>query len=155
MAITSGSSLGINERDSVLSIVPMFHANAWGTPYAGFMTGADLIMPQQFLQAAPLSAIINRFRPTISAGVPTIWSDLLRYSQTNPVDLSCLRMITAGGAAVPRLLIERFRGVTVRDGVLLQGPAGWAEFAPFHDYTDVDCVPWLRAAINTANSSRS
>ena len=120
MAITSGSSLGINERDSVLSIVPMFHANAWGTPYAGFMTGADLIMPQQFLQAAPLSAIINRFRPTISAGVPTIWSDLLRYSQTNPVDLSCLRMITAGGAAVPRLLIERFR-----DELGVQMVQGW------------------------------
>jgi len=93
----------------VLSIVPMFHANAWGTPYGGFLTGADLIMPQQFLQAAPLSAIIDRFRPTLSAGVPTIWSDLLRYSQANPVDLSCLRMITAGGAAVPRQLIERFR----------------------------------------------
>ena len=101
MAITAGSSLGISERDSVLSIVPMFHANAWGTPYGAFMTGADLIMPQQFLQAAPLAAIINRHRPTISAGVPTIWSDLLRYSQSNPVDMSCLRMITAGGAAVP------------------------------------------------------
>ena len=110
MAITAGSSLGISERDRVLSIVPMFHANAWGTPYAAFMTGADLIMPQQYLQAAPLAAIINRHRPTISAGVPTIWSDLLRYAQTNTVDMSSLRMITAGGAAVPRLLIERFRG---------------------------------------------
>src|SRR5665213_2204066 len=109
MAITSGGSLGINERDRVLSIVPMFHANAWGTPYGGFLTGADLIMPQQYLQAAPLAAIIDRFRPTLSAGGPPIWSDLLRYSQTNPVDLSCLRMITAGGAAVPRQLIERFR----------------------------------------------
>jgi len=109
MAITAGSSLGISERDRVLSIVPMFHANAWGTPYAAFMTGADLIMPQQYLQAAPLAAIINRHRPTISAGVPTIWSDLLRYAQTNTVDMSSLRMITAGGAAVPRLLIERFR----------------------------------------------
>ncbi len=109
MAITSGSSLGINERDSVLSIVPMFHANAWGTPYGGFLTGADLIMPQQFLQAEPLSAIIARHRPTISAGVPTIWSDVLRYAQTHTVDLSSLRMITAGGAAVPRQLIERFR----------------------------------------------
>jgi len=109
MAITSGGSLGINERDRVLSIVPMFHANAWGTPYGGFLTGADLIMPQQYLQAAPLAAIIDRFRPTLSAGVPTIWSDLLRYAQTNPVDLSSLRMITAGGAAVPRQLIERFR----------------------------------------------
>ena len=109
LAVTSGASLGINERDRVLSIVPMFHANAWGTPYAGFMTGADLIMPQQFLQAEPLTAIIQRYRPTLSAGVPTIWSDLLRYAQTHPVDLSSLRMITAGGAAVPRVLIERFR----------------------------------------------
>ena len=120
MAITAGSSLGISERDSVLSIVPMFHANAWGTPYGAFMTGADLIMPQQFLQAAPLAAIINRQRPTISAGVPTIWSDLLRYSQSNPVDMSCLRMITAGGAAVPRQLIERFR-----DELGVQMVQGW------------------------------
>jgi fatty-acyl-CoA synthase len=109
MAITSGSSLGINELDRVLSIVPMFHANAWGTPYGAFLTGADLIMPQQFLQAEPLTAIIARHRPTLSAGVPTIWSDLLRYSQTHEVDLSSLRMITAGGAAVPRQLIERYR----------------------------------------------
>jgi len=107
-AITSGSSLGINERDSVLSIVPMFHANAWGTPYGCFLTGADMIMPQQFLQAEPLSNIIALHRPTVSAGVPTIWSDLLRYTQSHEVDLSSLRMITAGGAAVPRQLMERF-----------------------------------------------
>ena len=109
MAITSGSSLGINELDRVLSIVPMFHANAWGTPYGAFMTGADLVMPQMFLQAEPLSAMIAQHRPTLSAGVPTIWSDLLRYTQTHTVDLSSLRMITAGGAAVPRQLIERFQ----------------------------------------------
>jgi fatty-acyl-CoA synthase len=108
-AVTSGSALGINDRDRVLSIVPMFHANAWGTPYAAFMTGADLIMPQQFLQAAPLAATIARHRPTLSAGVPTIWNDLLRYSRTADVDMSSLRMITAGGAAVPRQLIESFR----------------------------------------------
>ncbi|HEY7915742.1 MAG TPA: AMP-binding protein, partial [Acidimicrobiales bacterium] len=60
MAITSGSSLGINERDRVLSIVPMFHANAWGTPYGGFLTGADLVMPQMYLQAEPLVATIAR-----------------------------------------------------------------------------------------------
>ncbi len=57
-AVTSGAALGIHDQDIVLSIVPMFHANAWGTPYAAFMTGADLIMPQMFLQAAPLAAII-------------------------------------------------------------------------------------------------
>jgi fatty-acyl-CoA synthase len=120
MAITAGSSLGISERDSVLSIVPMFHANAWGIPYGAFMTGADLIMPQQYLQAAPLAAIIDRHRPTISAGVPTIWSDLLRYAQANPVDMSSMRMITAGGAAVPRRLIERFR-----DELGVQMVQGW------------------------------
>ncbi len=108
-AVTSGAALGIHDQDIVLSIVPMFHANAWGTPYAAFMTGADLIMPQMFLQAAPLAAIIGRHRPTLSAGVPTIWNDLLRYSRSNPVDMSSLRMITAGGAAVPRQLIEQFR----------------------------------------------
>jgi fatty-acyl-CoA synthase len=120
LAVTSGAALGVHDQDSVLSIVPMFHANAWGTPYAAFMTGADLIMPQMFLQAAPLSAIIERHRPTLSAGVPTIWSDLLRYSRTAPVDMSSLRMITAGGAAVPRQLIEQFR-----DELGVQLVQGW------------------------------
>ncbi len=64
-----------------------------------------------------------------------------------PTELTDL-LASARVFAVP--LVQRFRGVTVRDGVLLQGPAGWAEFAPFHDYADVDCVPWLRAAIDTA-----
>ncbi len=109
MAITSGSSLGVNERDRVLSIVPMFHANAWGTPYGAFLTGADLVMPQLFVQPEPLAAIIAGHRPTLACGVPTIWNDLLRYAQDHPVDLSSLRMITAGGAAVPRQLIERYR----------------------------------------------
>ncbi len=109
MAITSGSSLGINELDRVLSIVPMFHANAWGTPYGAFMTGADMIMPQQFLQAEPLAAMMARHRPTVSAGVPTIWNDLLRFAQTHPVDMSSIRIITAGGAAVPRQLIEQYQ----------------------------------------------
>jgi fatty-acyl-CoA synthase len=109
MAITSGSSLGVNERDRVLSIVPMFHANAWGTPYGAFLTGADMVMPQLFVQAEPLATMIAAHRPTLACGVPTIWNDLLRYAQQHEVDLSSLRMITAGGAAVPRQLIERYR----------------------------------------------
>jgi fatty-acyl-CoA synthase len=120
LAVTSGAALGIHDQDRVLSIVPMFHANAWGTPYAAFMTGADLVMPQQFLQAAPLAAVFAVHRPTLSAGVPTIWNDLLRYSQSNPVDMSSVRMITAGGAAVPRQLIERFR-----DELGVQLVQGW------------------------------
>ncbi len=65
-------------------------------------------------------------------------------------DLSDLTELLAGARVFAVPLTEKFRGVTVRDGVLLHGPAGWAEFAPFHDYSDADCVPWLRAAIDTA-----
>jgi O-succinylbenzoate synthase len=64
-----------------------------------------------------------------------------------PADLEQL-LSTARVFAIP--LTERFRGVTLREGVLLRGPAGWAEFAPFRDYDDPDCVPWLRAAVESA-----
>jgi O-succinylbenzoate synthase len=63
------------------------------------------------------------------------------------VDLAAL-LTTARVFAIP--LVERFRGITVREGVLLHGPAGWAEFAPFKDYDDAECVPWLRAAVDSA-----
>ncbi|MGA8723604.1 MAG: long-chain fatty acid--CoA ligase [Acidimicrobiales bacterium] len=109
LGVSSGAALGITQYDRVLLIVPMFHVNAWGAPYAAFLGGTDLLMPQMFLQAEPLSAIIARHRPTYSAGVPTIWNDLLRYTRDHQVDLSPLRQITAGGAAVPRQLIEGFR----------------------------------------------
>jgi fatty-acyl-CoA synthase len=108
LAVTSAAALSVNEYDSVLAVVPMFHVNAWGTPYAAFLVGADLVMPQQFLQAAPLAAAIAACRPTIAAGVPTIWNDLLRYAETNPVDLSSVRIVVAGGAAVPRSMFTRF-----------------------------------------------
>jgi fatty-acyl-CoA synthase len=108
LGITSASSLGVNQLDRILTVVPMFHVNAWGTPYAAFLVGADLLMPQQFLQAAPLSAAIAECRPTVAAGVPTIWNDLLRYAETNPVDMSSVRVVVAGGAAVPRSMFGRF-----------------------------------------------
>jgi len=65
-----------------------------------------------------------------------------------PTDLADL-LSTARVFAIP--LHTRFRGITVREGVLLDGPAGWSEFAPFHDYDDAACVPWLRAAIDSAS----
>ncbi len=73
----------------------------------------------------------------------------MRHHDRVPSDTSDL-LATARVFAVP--LIQRFRGVTVRDGLLLRGPAGWAEFAPFHDYADAECVPWLRAAIDSATN---
>jgi fatty-acyl-CoA synthase len=108
MAVGSASSLGVNQLDRILTIVPMFHVNAWGTPYAAFLVGADLLMPQQYFQPAPLAAAIGACRPTLACGVPTIWNDLLRFAETNPVDMSSVRLVVAGGAAVPRSMFERF-----------------------------------------------
>jgi O-succinylbenzoate synthase len=67
-----------------------------------------------------------------------------------PTDLDAL-IATARVFAIP--LVERFRGITVREGVLLRGSSGWAEFAPFRDYADDECVPWLRAAIDSATNT--
>jgi fatty-acyl-CoA synthase len=105
----SANALAATERDRVLVIVPMFHAMAWGAPYTAFLAGTDLILPERFLQAEPLARMFAELRPTLSLGVPTIWNDLLRYSQTHDVNLSSLRMVTAGGAAVPRSLMEAYR----------------------------------------------
>jgi fatty-acyl-CoA synthase len=109
LAECSGSTFAISQYDRILLIVPMFHANAWGLPYAGWMAGSDFVMPNRFLQAEPLCRLIAAERPTFSGAVPTIWNDILRYAETNPCDLSSLRMISCGGSAVPRSLMERFQ----------------------------------------------
>jgi len=105
-------------RDRALPVVPMFHANAWGTPYAALMAGADLVMPDRFLQAEPLVGFIEAEQPTMSAAVPTIWNDMLQWLRANPGhDISCLQRVLCGGSAVPRSLIEAYRdelGVEVR-----------------------------------------
>ncbi|HVF90401.1 MAG TPA: long-chain-fatty-acid--CoA ligase, partial [Blastocatellia bacterium] len=104
-----GGAFAFNDKDRILPIVPMFHANAWGLPYAGWIAGADFIMPGRFLQAAPLCRLIAAERPTFSGAVPTIWNDILRYAESNTVDLSSFRMVVCGGSAVPRSLMEKFQ----------------------------------------------
>jgi fatty-acyl-CoA synthase len=109
MAHTSASSIGMTERDRLLVIVPMFHANAWGTPYSCWMVGADLVLPQSFVQGERLLKIIEDQKVTLSCGVPTVWNDLLRALAASPgADLSSLQSVTCGGSAVPRALIEAF-----------------------------------------------
>ena len=116
-ALQSASSLGFMEKDRILIIVPMFHANAWGTPYAAWLAGTDIVMPQMFLMGEQLANVINEHHPTVACGVPTIWNGLLALD--TPIDFSMMRAITAGGAAVPQSLIEAFEqrfGVTIVQG---------------------------------------
>jgi fatty-acyl-CoA synthase len=109
LASTSSATLGIASTDRVLVVVPQFHANAWGIPYAAWLSGADLIMPKQFLQAEPLVKIIEAERPTFAGAVPTIWNEVLRYAESHGSDLSSFRGIVCGGSAVPLSLMQRFQ----------------------------------------------
>ncbi|MGD9995362.1 MAG: long-chain fatty acid--CoA ligase [Ilumatobacteraceae bacterium] len=117
MMVTSTANIALAETDRMLVIVPMFHANAWGTPYAAWMIGADLVFPQQHLQAGPLARIIHDTRPTLTGAVPTILNDLLNNAPDT--DMSSLRLLMCGGSAVPRGLIEGYRntfGATIVQG---------------------------------------
>jgi fatty-acyl-CoA synthase len=120
MSVCTANNNGLGADDRTMPIVPMFHANAWGTPYAASMSGADLIMPDRFLQAEPLVGLIESEQVTISAAVPTIWNDILQFLRANPGrDLSSIRAVMCGGSAVPRALIKSFDeefGITIIQG---------------------------------------
>ncbi len=105
----SGAAFGLSGQDNILLVVPMFHAMAWGMPYAAWLVGAGLVFPGPYVQAEPLSRLIALTRPTFAGAVPTVWTDLLRHSEGASVDLSSLRMVVSGGSAVPPSLMERFQ----------------------------------------------
>jgi fatty-acyl-CoA synthase len=117
MAVAMGDAMGLTPYDRILPIVPMFHANAWGLPYAAIMVGASLVMPDRWLQPEPLTRLIADEKVSVSGAVPTIWNDILTYADANPADLSSIRLVPCGGSAVPlglqKALYER-HGVEIR-----------------------------------------
>merc|ERR1712034_113942 len=143
-------TLGINERDVILPVVPMFHANAWGLAHAGVATGATLIMPGADLSAASLADLIESEGVTVAAGVPTIWMGVLPELEGR--DVSALRAIPCGGSAVPRSLSEGYRETT---GLPLLQAWGMTETSPLAavctikstlDHLDDDAKADIRSA---------
>jgi fatty-acyl-CoA synthase len=126
-AVTTGNAMALTDRDRVLTIVPMFHACAWGLPYAAFLSGSSLLMPGRFLQAEPLTTMIREEHATFSGAVPTIWADILRYGEQHEIDLASIRLVVCGGSAVPRSLIERFER---RHGMRIVQGWGMTETSP-------------------------
>jgi len=120
--------LGVGTRERILPVVPMFHANAWGIPYAAALLGAELVLPNRFLSPEPLARLIEEERPTIAAGVATVWHGLLRHADEHGTDLSSLRLLLCGGAPMPRSLMEAFED---RHGVRMVQAWGMTETAPF------------------------
>lgn len=109
MAVCSGNGLGLSFSDKALPIVPMFHANAWGLPYAALMAGADLVLPDRFMDPASLVNLIETQRPTVAGAVPTIWNDVMNHLDRNAGhDISSLRLVSCGGSAVPLSLMKAF-----------------------------------------------
>ena len=127
LATGLADTIGICSSDRVLPVVPMFHVNAWGFPYASALVGADLVMPGRFLQAEPLAGLIESERVTLAGAVPTIWTDLLRYADEHQPDLSSLRTVVCGGAAVPEKLMRDFEE---RHGVRIMQAWGMTETSP-------------------------
>jgi fatty-acyl-CoA synthase len=108
MSVCAPWSVGLTVNDRSLVIVPMFHANAWGIPYAAWLAGSDMLMPGGYLQAEPLCRMIGEYRPTMAAGVPTILSAMFHHAEARSIDLSFFRVLFSGGAALPRSLAEGF-----------------------------------------------
>jgi len=100
--------LAISCRSVVLPVVPMFHVQAWGIPYAAAMAGAKLVLPGPGLDGASLHDLLDTERVTVTAGVPTIWFGLLDYLAKTGKTLEHLNCLTAGGAAAPLSMIEAF-----------------------------------------------
>ncbi|MFN0088119.1 MAG: long-chain fatty acid--CoA ligase [Blastocatellia bacterium] len=102
--------LNINSRDTILAVVPMFHANAWGSPYLATMIGAKQVFPGPTMDGASVCQLLQDEKVTFTSGVPTIWLGVMNELQQNPgkYDLSSLRSMVCGGSAPPRAMIDWF-----------------------------------------------
>lgn len=113
LAMSGADVYGITSRDRVLALVPLFHAMGWGLPFVCGLVGSDIIMPGRHLKPAPLARIIEDQGATWSAGVPTLWLDLLQHLDSGhphrKPDLSSLKTILCGGTAVAQSLIDEYR----------------------------------------------
>jgi fatty-acyl-CoA synthase len=127
MQVCMTDGMGLAQSDRTLVIVPMFHAMAWGLPYASMLVGASLIMPDRFLQPAPIADMIAAEHPTMAGAVPTIWQGLLAHLETQPVDMSSLRNVVVGGSACPPSLMRAFND---KYGVHITHAWGMTETSP-------------------------
>lgn len=105
LASMASNAFALSDRDTILLLPPMFHANAWGLPYSGWLAGADFVLPGPHLQPGAVRRMIRTTAPTFTATVPTILNDLLRADATDPVDMESFRVIVVGGSAVSEGLI--------------------------------------------------
>ena len=130
-AIALPDVLDLRATRRILPVVPMFHVNAWGIPYATALTGAALVLPGRHLDGASLARMLNAERVTMTCGVPTVWLGLLQHLRTSGEKLETVKRIMTGGSAAPPLLIEAFRD---EYGVAVEHGWGMTELSPVGTY---------------------
>jgi acyl-CoA synthetase (AMP-forming)/AMP-acid ligase II len=127
--------MNLSQRDCVLPLVPMFHVNAWGVPYAAPMVGAKLVLPGAKMgDGEALHQLMESEGVNYSLGVPTVWFALLDYLQTTGVQANSLQTVCVGGAACPASIIERFRD---EHDVYVHHAWGMTEMSPVGVYNTI------------------
>ncbi|GAA0253689.1 long-chain fatty acid--CoA ligase [Haladaptatus pallidirubidus] len=109
MMVATPSAIGIGESDVVMHVVPMYHVNSWELPFSTTMAGAKQVYPGPSPSAETLARLIEEEGVTLTAGVPTVWINLLDYLDNNNADISSLERIVVGGSAAPRGVMRRFK----------------------------------------------
>ena len=110
-AVALPDSLSFSACDAALPVVPLFHANAWGFPYAAALAGSKLVLPNAQLDGASLYGLLESERVTLTAGVPTVWNQLMQYLQAEGRKLHYLKRLGVGGAACPKPIVSYFEDV--------------------------------------------
>ena len=113
LTISVPDGFGFAAADAVMPVVPMFHVNAWGLPYASAMAGAKLVMPGPRLDGASLHGLVRGEGVTMTAGVPTVWMGLLDWVEARGETLAPLGRVGIGGSACPPMMIDRFAALGV------------------------------------------
>ncbi|MDX2192714.1 MAG: long-chain-fatty-acid--CoA ligase [Gemmatimonadales bacterium] len=138
-ALALPDSLSLSTRDVTLPVVPMFHVNAWGIPYAAAMVGSKLVLPGPRLDGASVADLIGAERVTNLLGVPTVWMALLQHLEQAGTRLTTVDRVVIGGAAAPPSMIAKFQhdhGATVLHawGMTETSPLGTvSRLLPVHD----------------------
>jgi fatty-acyl-CoA synthase len=129
MAACTLDALGVSSADSILLIVPLFHANAWGVPFAAAMCGSKLVLPGPLLDGESVFNLMRDERCNFSMGVPTVWLAFFDYIERAAPDLASLRLerVAIGGSAAPRAMIEKFETML---GVFVLHAWGMTETSP-------------------------
>lgn len=119
---------GLSQNDCILPVVPMFHANGWGVPYAAPMVGAKLVLPgPRLADGATLHALMEEERVTLALGVPTVWLALLEWLRAHDQTLTTVNRTIVGGAACPQSIMDEFQQ---RHGVYVHHAWGMTETSP-------------------------